>query len=81
MSIKPVGNNKKEMKYKIYSYITCPNRGCYIKYWRTQIFITKKFTQCKTSCSLKIDVIEIPHNKNIETLFTKYELLFLDNAR
>ena len=45
-----------------------------------KVFITKKFTQCKTSCSLKIDVFEIPDNKNIEKLFSKYELLPLDQA-
>ena len=34
-----------------------------------KVFITKKFTQCKTSCTLKIDVFEIPDNKNIGKLF------------
>ena len=29
----------------------------------------KKFTQCKTSHTLKIDVFEIPDNKNIGKLF------------
>ena len=45
-----------------------------------KIFITKKFTQCKTSCTLKIDVIKIPQNKNIVKLFSKYEPLFSDQA-
>ena len=45
-----------------------------------KIFINKKFTQCKTSRTLKIDVFEIPDNKNIEKLFSKYELLFLNQA-
>ena len=40
----------------------------------------KKFTQCKTSHTLKIDVFEIPDNKNIGKLFSKYEPLFLDQA-
>ena len=43
-----------------------------------KVFITKKFTQCKTLRTIKIDVFEIPDNKNIEKLFIKYELLFLD---
>ena len=43
-----------------------------------KVFITKKFNQFKTSRALKIDVFEILDNKNIEKLFSKYELLFLD---
>ena len=43
-----------------------------------QVFITKKFTQCKTSRTLKIDVFEIPDYKGIRKLFSKYEPLFLD---
>ena len=42
--------------------------------------ITNKFTQCKASCTLKIDVFKIPDNKNIGKLFSKYELLFLDQT-
>ena len=30
-----------------------------------KVFIIKKFTQCKTSRSLKLDEFEIPDNKNI----------------
>ena len=45
-----------------------------------KVFITKKFTQCKTSRTLIIDVLKIPDNKNIGKLFPKYELLFLDHA-
>ena len=41
-------------------------------------FITKKFNQCKTSRTLKIDVFELPDNKKIGKLFPKYKLLFLD---
>ena len=44
------------------------------------IFSTNKFTQCKTSSSLKIDVFEITDNKNIAKLFSKYELLLFDQA-
>ena len=45
-----------------------------------KLYITKKFTQCKTSYTLKIDVFEIPDNKNIEKIFSKHKLLFLDRA-
>ena len=45
-----------------------------------KIFITKKFNQCKTSRILKIDVLEIPDKKYIGKFFSKYELLFLDQA-
>ena len=45
-----------------------------------KVFITKKFNQFKTSPTLKTDVFEILDNKNIEKLFSKYELLFLDQA-
>ena len=34
-----------------------------------KIFINKKFTQCKTSRTLKIDVFEIPDNKILENCF------------
>ena len=45
-----------------------------------KVFINEKFTQCKTSRTLKIDVFEIPDNKNIGKLFSKNELLFLDQV-
>ena len=45
-----------------------------------KVFITKKFNQFKTSRTLKIDVLEILDNNNIEKLFSKYEQLFLDQA-
>ena len=38
-----------------------------------KIFITKKFTQCKTSHTLKIDVFELLDNKGIGKLFSKHE--------
>ena len=44
------------------------------------VFITKKFSQCKTSRTLKIDGFEIPDNKIIGKLFSKYKVLFLDQA-
>ena len=45
-----------------------------------KVFITKKFTKCKSSRTLKIDVFEIPDKQNIGKLFLKYYLLFLDQA-
>ena len=45
-----------------------------------KVFVTKKFTQCKTSLTFKIDVFEIPHNKNIWKLFSKFEQLFMDQT-
>ena len=45
-----------------------------------KFFGNEKFTQCKTSRTLQINVFEIPDNKNIGKLFSKYELLFLDQA-
>ena len=39
-----------------------------------RVFITKKFTQCKTSRTLKIDLFETPDNKNIGKLFSRYEI-------
>ena len=45
-----------------------------------KVFITNKFPQCKTSRTLKIDVLKLPDNKNIGKLFSKYELLFLDQT-
>ena len=41
-----------------------------------KLFITKKFTQFKTSHTLQIYGLEIPDDKNIGKLFLKYELLF-----
>ena len=42
-----------------------------------KVFITNKFTQCKTSHTLKMDVFQIPYNKNIGELLSKYELLLI----
>ena len=36
----------------------------------------KKFTQCKTSCSFKIDVFEMPHNKSIRKCFQNISRFF-----
>ena len=45
-----------------------------------KVFSTKKFTQCKTSCTLQMVVFEISDNKNIGKLFSKFELHFLDQT-
>ena len=45
-----------------------------------EVFITKKFTQYRTSRTLKIYVFEIPDNKNTGKLWSKYELRFLDQV-
>ena len=45
-----------------------------------KVFFTKKFTQCKISCFLKISVFETPDNKNIGIFFSNYWLLFLDKT-
>ena len=45
-----------------------------------KVYVTKKFTQCKTSRSIKADAFEIADNKNVEKLFSKYELFFLNQA-
>ena len=42
--------------------------------------ITEKLAHYKTSRTLKCDVFKIPDNKNIEKLFSKYEVIFLDQA-
>ena len=44
------------------------------------VLITLKFIHYKTSCTIKLDVFNIPDNKNTEKLFSKYDLLFLDQA-
>ena len=41
-----------------------------------KVFVTKKCTNCKTSHTLKTDVFELPDNKDIRKLFSKYELFF-----
>ena len=45
-----------------------------------KILITNEFIQSKTSRTLKVGVFAIPYNKNIGKLFSKYELLLLDQA-
>ena len=42
-----------------------------------KVFITNKFTPCKTSHTLKMDVFQIPYNKNIGKLLSKYELFLI----
>ena len=43
-----------------------------------KVFITKKCIQRKTLHTLKNVVFELPDNKNVEKLFSKYELLSLN---
>ena len=45
-----------------------------------RVFVNKKCNRHKTSLTLQINVFEIPDNRNIWKLFSKYELLFLDQA-
>ena len=45
-----------------------------------KVFITKNCTQCKTSHTLKTGVFVLSDNKKIGKLFSKYKLLFLDQA-
>ena len=45
-----------------------------------KVFLINKFTQCKTSRTLKIDLFEIPDNETSRRLFSKYELLVLDQG-
>ena len=45
-----------------------------------KVFINKIFNQWKTSSTIKIDVYEIPDNKNIVKLFSKYEPLFFNHS-
>ena len=47
-----------------------------------KVVITTKFTLCRTPLILKIDVFGIPdnQNQNLGKLFSKYELLFLDQV-
>ena len=44
------------------------------------VFISQKLAHYKTSRTLKCDVFKEPDNKNIKKLFSKYELLLLDQA-
>ena len=67
------------MGYEIYSNITCTNRRCYGRYWR-RFSLLRNLLSVKTSFTLKTDVLEIPDNKHIGKLFSKYKLLFLDQA-
>ena len=71
------------MGCKIYSDITCPNRKCCGKYCKRSSLEGIHYLEIcwsKTSRTLKIDLFKIPDNKNIWKLFSKHELLFLDQA-
>ena len=56
-----------------------PQQKMLRKIWKS-VFITKKFTQCKISSTLKIDAFETPDNKTIGKLFSKHQLFFLNQA-
>ena len=45
-----------------------------------KFFIIKKCTQYKTSHTLKFYLFELPDNKHFGKLFSKYEVLFLDQS-
>ena len=62
----------------MYSNITSLNRRCYGKYWRRSSLL-RNLLNVK-HLAAKIDVFEIPDNKDIGKLFPKYELPFLDQA-
>ena len=71
MEIKLVGNNRKK-KYiqNLFKYYL-PQQKILRKILE-KIFITKKFIQCKTSRTFKIDVLKIPDNKTIGKIVSKY---------
>ena len=70
----PIIENKWDIKY------TQALPGTIREGLHHNVFITEKSTHYKTSRTLKHDVFKIPDTKNIEKLFPKYELLFLDQA-
>ena len=45
-----------------------------------KVFVINKFSQCKTSRTLKINVFKTTDKKNFGKLFSKYKLLFLDQG-
>ena len=63
------------MGYKLYS---CHIQQKMLRKILEKVFITKKCTHCKTFHTLKTDVFELPDNKDIRELFSKYVLFFLD---
>ena len=56
MQINFVSNNRKEMEFKLYPNITCPNTAESATEILEKVFITNKCTQCKTSRTLKTDI-------------------------
>ena len=66
------------MWYKIFKYYLPQHKVP--REMLEKVLITKKFTQCKTSCILKTDVFEIPDNKHIGKLFPKHEHDFLGTS-
>ena len=78
------------MEYDIYIYIYVWVCACVYIYIQIQekvprkilekFFIIKICTQCKTSHTLKFDLLELPDNKNFGNLFSKHEVLFPDQS-
>ena len=74
------------MGYRIHSNITCLKRRCYVKYW-TRSSLIKNLLNVKhhapyKSMYSKYQIIGVLENcfQNMNYFFSKYELLFLDQA-
>ena len=68
------------MECKLYSNSTCQIHQNALRKIMEKVYITKKCTQCKTSHTLKTDVFELPNNKDIEKLFSKSEVVFIEQS-
>ena len=68
------------MECKLYSNSTCQIHQNVLRKIMEKVYITKKCTQCKTSHTSKTDVFELPNNKNIEKLSSKYEVVFKEQS-
>ena len=65
MKIKLVGIDRKYIRHKLYLADQNLPQQKMLRKILEKVFITKNFTQCKTSRTLKIDLFEIPDDKNI----------------
>ena len=70
----------RENKWDIKHMKILPTQQKVIREILEKVFIYKNFAKCKTLRVLKIDVFEISDNKNIGKIFSKHELLFLNQA-
>ena len=68
------------MRYKIYSNSTCPNRRCYKKYLRRSSLLRNLINEKHPAPQKLMYSKYYRYNKNIGKLFSKYELLFLDQV-